>query len=194
MMQKFVLASQSPRRRELLQTLGLDFRIVVDNSSEKADFGLPPSEIVKKLALQKAQNVSVYCKPEEIILAADTMVVFCDSVFGKPSDEQEARKMLSRLSGNTHEVYTGFCIMNTKSGRVYTDFECTQVTFMSLSDEEIENYIRTGEPMDKAGAYGIQGMGALFIEKINGDYFNVMGLPLCKLGKALKEEFIIKLL
>lgn len=193
-MNKFVLASQSPRRRELVQTLGLNFRVLEDKTPETVNFATTPEEIVKELAEQKARNVAPHCTQEEIIIAADTMVSLNNAVLGKPSDTQEAQKMLSALSGNTHEVYTGFCVFALGKGKIYTDFECTQVTFKVLSGEEIARYISTGEPMDKAGAYGIQGIGSLLVERINGDYFNVMGLPLCKLGKALKEEFGISLL
>lgn len=193
-MRKFVLASQSPRRHELLRTLGIDFRIVIDNSPEMADLSKQPAEIVQELAQQKAKNVFTQCQNGEIILAADTVVVFNGNVLGKPSDKDSARNMLSTLSAHTHEVYTGICIIDTECGKECTDYECTQVTFKKLTDYEIENYIFTGEPMDKAGAYGIQGLGALFVEKISGDYFNVMGLPLCKLGKILNTAFAIPLL
>lgn len=193
-MRNFVLASQSPRRQELLQTLGLNFRVLIDDTPEKADLSKTPAEIVKELAHQKAQNVLSHCRKGEIILSADTLVVFRGNILGKPNNKESARRMLDMLSGNTHEVYTGFCVIDTEREKVYTDYECTQVTFKKLSDNEIENYIFTGEPMDKAGAYGIQGLGALFIEKINGDYFNVMGLPLCKLGKILSTEFDVFLL
>ncbi len=193
-MRNYVLASQSPRRQELARMLGLKFRVLVDHSPETADFTQAPSEIVKKLAQQKAQNVLKLCKKGEVVLAADTMVVRDGVILGKPSSRENAHEMLTLLSGSTHEVYTGFCIIDTEQNKLYTDFECTYVTFKSLSEEEITNYISTGEPMDKAGAYGIQGIGALFIEKIDGDYFNVMGLPLCKLGKILNTEFGISLL
>lgn len=193
-MRNFVLASQSPRRQELLNALGLSFRILIDTSPETVDFTKSPKEIVKELALQKAQNVFSDCKKEEIILSADTMVTLNGVIFGKPDNQENAREMLKTLSGNTHEVYTGFCIMDKEQEKIHTDYECTQVTFKNLSNDEIESYISTGEPLDKAGAYGIQGLGSLFIEKINGDYYNVMGLPLCKLGKILNTEFEISIL
>ena len=191
-MTEFILASRSPRRQELLKNLGLRFKVAVDSTPEETTPGLKPFQVVMKLAEKKARNIARTCGG--IILAADTVVVLDGEILGKPKDEQQAVLYLERLNGRGHEVYTGFCVYDTESGKVKTDFEKTTVFFRKLDEKEIMHYVRTGEPMDKAGGYGIQGLGALFIEKIEGDYFNVMGLPLCKLGKILKTEFQICLL
>lgn len=193
-MTKFVLASQSPRRKELLSALGLDFRVLVDTSPETVDGLNPPHIVVQSLARQKAEHILPNCFENEIIIAADTVVVLNNQILGKPADENIASEMLHSLSGNTHQVYTGICVIDVSSQKIYTDYESTYVTFKHLSDSEITAYIKSGEPMDKAGGYGIQELGALFVEKIDGDYFTVMGLPLCKLGKILKNEFGISVL
>ncbi len=186
---KIVLASQSPRRRELLQRLIPEFEIIVDNSDEVVEDGVPPEETVRRLALQKATNVADKASDDALIIAADTMVFINGRVLGKPADEDEARNMLRVLSGREHYVCTGIAIVDNKSGKTVCDFERTVVHFKPLSDEETEKYIQSGEPMDKAGAYGIQDIGALFVDWIKGDYFNVVGLPVCKLAQVLKREF-----
>ena len=186
---KIVLASQSPRRRELLQGLIADFEIIVDNSDEVADPGLTPEELVKSLALQKAQNVARVANKGALVIGADTVVCVDGRILGKPKSEREAKEMLSLLSGREHHVCTGFVVVDNATDKTICDFERTMVRFKVLTDEEIERYISSGEPMDKAGAYGIQGTGALFVEGIKGDYFNVVGLPLCALFKSLKENF-----
>lgn len=186
---KIVLASQSPRRRELLQGLIPDFEIIVDNSDEVADPGLTPEELVKSLALQKAQNVARVANKDALVIGADTVVCVDGRILGKPKSEREAKEMLSLLSGREHHVCTGFAVVDNATDKTICDFERTVVRFKVLTDEEIERYISSGEPMDKAGAYGIQGTGALFVEGIKGDYFNVVGLPLCALFKSLKENF-----
>ena len=172
---EIVLSSASPRRAQLLEMLGLEFAIKPSTKEEAAVEGASPEEMVMALAASKASDKG------DVVISADTIVYFNGKVFGKPKDENDAFDMLKTLSGNTHEVYTGICV----NGKC--DYEKTYVTFRKLEDEEIWSYIRSGEPMDKAGAYGAQGKGALLIEKINGDFFNVMGLPISKLSLMLKE-------
>ncbi len=186
---KVVLASQSPRRRELLSDLIPEFKIMPDNSAEIMDESAAPEEVVKRLAMQKAKNVSAYAESDEIVIAADTVVFIDGKILGKPINAAEAAQMLKTLSGREHHVCTGIAVIDNAIGKSYCCFERTLVHFKHLSDSEIERYIASGEPMDKAGAYGIQGKGALFVEWIKGDYFNVVGLPLCRLAQVLKEEF-----
>ena len=193
-MKSLVLASGSPRRKELLGRLIKEFEIITDDSAEVVVLGELPQDTVRRLAMQKAHNVKDKVDKSCIILAADTVVSIDDKILGKPCDEEEAFLMLENLSGRYHQVYTGFAIIDTETGDEVSDFECTKVKFKELTKDEILAYIRSGEPMDKAGAYGIQELGALFIEGIEGDYFNVVGLPLCKLGKILKERFSFELL
>ena len=193
-MKEFILASQSPRRRELLSRLLPAFSVMTDDSEEKLIAGESPKQTVKRLAEEKARHIADKCGKDAIILAADTVVVLDNQILGKPRDEEEAFSMLSRLSGNRHRVFTGVAIIDTQRNKTVTDAEVTEVRFRDLSEEEIRRYIASGEPMDKAGAYGIQDLGALLIEGIQGDYFNVVGLPLCKLGILLKENFQIELL
>lgn len=186
---KIILASQSPRRRELLGQYIKDLKIMPDNSEEVIDEGMAPEEICMKLAMQKAENVAARADKDAIIVAADTIVFIDGMVLGKPKDEEEAAQMLHRLSGREHHVCTGIAVIDNKKNRKANDFERTTVYFKPMTDGEIDRYIKTGEPMDKAGAYGIQDFGALFIEGVRGDYFNVVGLPLCKLSQILKREF-----
>lgn len=198
---KIVLASASPRRAELLKNIGLEFSITPDDSEEISTPGLDPAETVKELARNKASNVAERIRnsgglggEEALVIGADTVVVLSGEILGKPKDEADAERTLRRLSGNRHEVYTGVSVIDTFSGREVCDHEATVVEFRDISDEEIAAYIRTGEPMDKAGAYGIQNLGALFVKRIEGDYFNVVGLPLCKLGMILKKKFGVRLI
>ena len=181
-----ILASKSPRRRALLEQMGVrDFRIVTPDIDEHMDRDLPPAELVRQISLEKAQAVAAQAAPNTVVIAADTVVALDGVVLGKPADKEEAFRMLSLLSGNRHQVYTGLTVL--RGEQVFSQWEETAVTFRSLTAEEIEAYIATGEPMDKAGAYGIQGYGALFIEGISGDYYNVMGLPVCRLGQILGQ-------
>ena len=186
-MKKIILASASPRRQELIGRLIPDFKVMTDDSPEEVIMGERPEETVKRLAKQKAENIAGEITDDAVVIAADTMVALDGQVLGKPCDEKEAYNMLKMLSGNTHQVYTGVAVIDTKSGRIINEYETTGVKFRTLLDEEIKAYIKSGEPMDKAGAYGIQELGALFIQGIEGDYFNVVGLPLCRLGRILKE-------
>ena len=181
-----VLASASPRRRELLQMLGVrDLVILPAVGEEKAGRALPPDELVKALAAHKAREVAEKCEKDDVIVAADTIVWHDEQVYGKPHTEADAMRMLRELSGDTHAVYTGVCVR--RGGQELLAAERSAVRFRTLTDAEIAAYIGTGEPMDKAGAYGIQGKGSLFVEGIEGDFFNVVGLPLCRLGLMLKE-------
>ena len=191
-MQRWILASQSPRRRELLSRLVADFEVIADDSEEILIPEEEPSVAVQRLAQEKAKNVSNKIKYNAIILAADTVVVLDGKILGKPKDKEDAFRMLTDLSGNTHQVFTGVAVLETASGRCETVAEMTKVRFRQLSEAEIQRYIASGEPMDKAGAYGIQQRGALLVEGIEGDYFNVVGLPLCRLGKLLREMFQIE--
>lgn len=180
-----VLASASPRRRELLEMLGVcDFKICPAAGEEKIKDGLSPEEIVCSLSKAKAEEVRAKCGGDDVIIAADTIVWHEGRVFGKPKTEREAKLMLGELSGKTHEVFTGITVI--KGEKIISEAECTKVHFRQLDEAEIEAYVLSGEPMDKAGAYGIQGKASLFAEGIEGDFFNVMGLPLCRLGKMLK--------
>lgn len=178
-----VLASGSPRRRELLTQMGLTFRVVVSDADETVDPSLSPTDQVRLISRRKADAVAETVGPEALVIAADTIVALDGAVMGKPHSPEEAVEMLSRLSGSTHAVYTGFTLR--QGGRTVTQAEETLVTFRPLTAEEIKAYVSTGEPMDKAGAYGIQGLGSLLVSGIRGDYFNVMGLPVCALGQAL---------
>ena len=180
-----ILASQSPRRKQLLDMLGLEFVVRPAKGEETIHHGAGPAETVRVLSRQKAAAVAATAEPDDVIIAADTIVWYGDMLLGKPRTEQEAARMLSALSGNTHHVYTGVTVQ--KGDKVLSGAECTAVKFRKLSGREIDAYIATGEPMDKAGAYGIQGVACLFVEGIEGDFFNVMGLPVCRLGKMLKE-------
>ncbi len=182
---ELILASGSPRRRELLRQIGLrDFAILPADVDETIAPGTPPHQAVMDLSARKAEAVAAD-HPDALILAADTVVAFDGHILGKPHSPQEAEAMLHALSGRVHEVHTGFTLR--RGDQIETGQETTQVSFRALSDGEIAAYVATGEPMDKAGAYGIQGLGALLVQGIRGDYFNVMGLPLCRVGTALKN-------
>jgi septum formation protein len=180
-----VLASGSPRRRKLLKQMNLNFKVLkvdVDESFKKNE---KPVRIVKRLAESKLSK-AISMKAKGIIITADTIVALKGQVIGKPCDKKDAEKILKLLSGNTHVVYTGFSVYNSRNGKMITDYEKTFVTFRDLTINEIREYISGGSPMDKAGAYGIQDdYGAVFIRKINGCYYNVVGLPLTKLYQTL---------
>ena len=181
-----VLASASPRRKTILEMLGVkDLRVVPAKGEERIPEHAGPAETVECLSAAKALEVAKKCSQSDVIIAADTIVWLHDRILGKPSDAAEAAEMLGELSGNCHEVYTGLTIV--RGDTVLSEHEVSSVIFRPLTAEEISAYIRTGEPMDKAGAYGAQGIGALFIERIEGDFFNVMGLPVCRLGEMLKK-------
>lgn len=185
-MQRIVLASKSPRRKQLLAQMGIaDPEILVTDADESYDPALSPQEIVSGICRKKAEAAAkVLQDPEALIVAADTMVFLDGLRLGKPRDEEDAFRMLRALSGREHLVCTGLALIC--GDRVEVESETTSVRFAQLTDEEISAYIATGEPMDKAGAYGIQGRAALFVTGISGDYFNVMGLPIYHLGQLLR--------
>lgn len=197
-MNKFILASQSPRRRELLETIGLDFEVVVSDADENAvsKDNVPVGVYVQELALMKAAATAkkVLKDKNALIISADTIVTLDGEVLGKPKDGEDAFKMLSALSGRAHEVYTGYCVMRIKDGYTVCNNVKTVVYFKDISEDKIKSYIKTGEPMDKAGAYGIQGLGGILIEKIDGDYANVVGLPVSALADTLEKDFEISIL
>ncbi|SHI98014.1 Maf family protein [Desulfofundulus thermosubterraneus] len=180
------LASSSPRRSMLLEQLGLPFTVVAPEVAEEVQEGLPPHQLVETLALRKAGAVEPSIS-KGLVVAADTVVVWQGKVLGKPADAREAAEMLSLLAGNEHEVFTGLAVMEKPSGRRVVTHERTRVRFRPLTTEEIARYVATGEPLDKAGAYAAQGLGAIFIAGIRGCYFNVVGLPLARLAQVLKE-------
>ena len=178
-----ILASQSPRRRELLGLTGLDFIVRVADIDETMDPGKAPFEEVARVSRLKA--LAVERDRGDVVIAADTIVVCEGKMLGKPRDENDAFQILSLLSGRTHEVMTGMTVL--RGSEAVTHTEVTKIHFRQLHPEEIRAYIATGEPMDKAGAYGIQGGAALFADGMEGDYYNVMGLPVCRLGMILRS-------
>ena len=185
---KVILASKSPRRVEILEKIDKEFEVVQSNFDENTiDFKGDIEKYVKDLSRNKAIEVSKRLNEPSIVIAADTVVFQNGKVLEKPKNEEDAFSMLSSLSGNTHKVYSGICLINTYDDTVVTDCDCTEVRFSELNPRQIRNYINSGEPMDKAGAYGIQGLGGAFVEGIKGCYYNVMGLPLNKLYKALEN-------
>ena len=185
-MTKIVLASQSPRRQELLRNIGItEFDIRVPEADETYPEGLSPQEIVAYISRVKAEAAAALCAEDEIVITADTMVFLDDKRLGKPTDEADALEMLTALQGRHHTVCTGVTVRQGQ--RSITEVETTEVYFRSAGREELLGYIATGEPMDKAGAYGIQGKGSLLVEKIHGDYFNVMGLPVLRLSRMLGQ-------
>lgn len=185
-MEPIVLASASPRRAELLRQIGLCFQVIPSGVSEEFNADLTPPEQVMALAFRKANDVA-FAMSEGLIIGADTLVVLDGQVLGKPSGPEEAQKMLSRLSGREHSVFTGISLVNVSKGQTLTDYVETKVRFRRLKQEEINFYIASKEPLDKAGAYGIQGLGAIFVDKIDGCYSNVVGLPLSKLAILLQK-------
>lgn len=186
-MKRIILASASPRRSELLSQIGLKFEVIPSNADETFDNAMSCEENVQKIAYKKACYIAPELEHDCIIIGADTIVAINGDVLGKPIDKKDAARMLRQLSDNTHNVYTGYAIMRKSDYKIEVGFEKTAVTFRTLSDKEIDAYINTGEPMDKAGAYGVQGVGAVFVTRINGDYNNVVGLPLSSLSQALDK-------
>ena len=185
-MTQIILASASPRRQELLEQIGLSFEVKVRPVDETLDKGLAPQEAVAELAYRKAREVAETVE-RGIVIGADTVVVHENQILGKPVNRDDAAAVLMSLSGSSHLVITGFSVIDVETKKVVKESEITEVTFRNLTKTEIEAYVRSGEPMDKAGSYGIQGLGAVLVEKINGCYFNVVGLPLTKLILVLKE-------
>ncbi|PKK92829.1 MAG: septum formation inhibitor Maf [Tenericutes bacterium HGW-Tenericutes-6] len=179
-----ILASNSPRRSKLLKDAGLDFIVEASHLEEVVDEKLKPQELVIELAKMKAIHVAAN-HPNDVVIGADTIVVFEDQILGKPIDEEDAYRMLKLLSGERHTVYTGVALV--RGEKVEAFVSATEVSMKSLSDIEIHNYIKTGEPMDKAGSYGIQGDGGNLVDHYKGDFFTIVGLPLKDLLEALKK-------
>jgi septum formation protein len=193
-MPHIVLASASPRRKELLSGIGLSFLIVPSEVDEDHINGESPDVHVSRLALAKASEVSTKM-PDFWVLGADTIVVIDKAILGKPQDETEARSMLARLSGRTHEVFTGYAIIHARfPEKRRVSYVTSSVYIRQLSEDEIADYVSTGEPMDKAGSYAIQGVGAGIVERVTGSYTNVVGLPLCEVARDLKELDIFNFL
>ena len=176
-MKHIILASASPRRKEILELADLKFDVMPSDAQEITT-KTAPNEVVMELASIKAKDIYKKSEKQSMIVGADTVVAYQGQILGKPTDEAEAKRMLTMLSGQTHEVYTGVCII--EDGKTKTFYEETKVTFYEISDEQINHYIKTGEPMDKAGSYGIQGKAAVFIKGIEGDYYNVVGFPIAR--------------
>ena len=185
-MRRIILASASPRRRELLEKLGIPELLVRPaRGEEHMPPDAAPEEIVKALSRQKAEEVARGAEKDDVIIAADTIVWLDGEALGKPRDADDAKAMLRRLSGRTHSVFTGVCVI--AGDRLVSEAVESLVRFRPMSEREIAAYVASGEPMDKAGAYGAQGLAGLFVERIEGSFSNVMGLPLCRLGNMLKK-------
>lgn len=183
---KFILASASPRRRELLASIGLDFEVLPSHVPEVREEGEAPEEYVARLSRDKA-NALARAHPSRWVIAADTTVLLGDELLEKPADAEDAARMLGTIAGKTHIVYTGVTLQNLEGAHHDTRVAESEVRMLPLSAQEIEWYVRTGEPLDKAGAYAVQGIGAMFIDSIHGSYTNVVGLPLATLFQMLRR-------
>lgn len=184
---RLLLASASPRRAEILRSAGFSFGVVKASIDETPRRGEAPAVLVQRLAAEKARVAAKGVREDSVILAADTEVVCDGRIFGKPATEEDAKAMLGSLSGKTHQVLTGIALMRMPRAELGVEMEETQVTFANLTSEEIAGYIASREPFDKAGGYAIQGRGGVFVTRIEGCYFNVMGLPLARLYRMLRE-------
>ena len=187
---KLILASSSPRRRYLLKQAGLEFEVIPSRFDESSVAAASPVAYAKELAEKKAEEISDKY-PESWVIGADTIVLIDGLILGKPEDRDHARQMLHRLSGQTHQVVTGYCIRCKSAGKCISDTTQTDVQFKVLSTQEIEWYIHTSEPFDKAGAYAIQGLGTFLVKTINGSYTNVVGLPVCEVIECLIQEGVV---
>jgi septum formation protein len=185
-MKKIILASGSPRRKELLEKIGLKFEAESSNYEEDIYPGLQPHDAAQKISLKKAEIVASRHK-NVVIIAADTFIVFDGQILGKPSTANESKKMLQKLSGKSHSVITGFSVIDTAKNKTLSRSVETIVFLKKLTSSEIDTYVKSKEPLDKAGGYAIQGLGAVIVDRIEGDYLNVVGLPLSALTEALKE-------
>lgn len=187
-----ILASASPRRKEILENASVKFEVMASSIEELTLDGESPCQMVMRLACEKGMDIASRQK-NDLIISADTIVVIDNTVLGKPENEIEARKMITSLSGRTHQVITGISLINLDNNKKIIDYVISNVKFKNLSEEDINDYIRTKESLDKAGAYGIQGYGALLVDEIQGDYFNIVGLPISRLSDLLKKHFNINL-
>ncbi|WP_282192592.1 Maf family protein [Romboutsia ilealis] len=187
-----ILASASPRRKEILENASVKFEVMASCIEELTLDGESPCQMVMRLAFEKGMDIASR-KKSDLIISADTIVVIDNTVLGKPENEIEARKMITSLSGRTHQVITGISLINLDNNKKIIDYVISNVKFKNLSEEDINDYIRTKESLDKAGAYGIQGYGALLVDEIQGDYFNIVGLPISRLSDLLKKHFNINL-
>ena len=188
----FVLASSSPRRKELLASVGLDFEVVPPRVRESARDGEAPLDFAKRMAREKALSVCAQERPGRIVVGSDTVVSVSGEIFGKPRDEEDALLMLQKLSGRTHEVITGFCVARSPGDVLHLGATRTEVRMKSLDTEGMRRYIKTGEPMDKAGAYAIQGIGSCLVEWIKGSYTGVVGLPLFELVSVFSDIGVVE--
>ncbi|MCI6739022.1 MAG: Maf family protein [Intestinibacter sp.] len=189
---EIILASASPRRREILKNTKLKFEVQKSDIEEVFLENESPESMVVRLAYEKAFDVAENNR-DKLVIGADTIVVLGDEVLGKPKDEEEAFDMIQKLSNKTHRVITGISLIHLKKGIVVNDYQISYVTFKDLSEDSIKDYINTKESLDKAGGYGIQGYGALLVDSIQGDYFNIVGLPISKLSDLLRDHFDINL-
>lgn len=187
-----ILASGSPRRKEILSNTGLNFKVITSDIDEKILENEEPIQLVSRLAFEKCMDVALSHK-EDLVIGADTIVVLDNKILGKPKNEEEAFEMLSSLSNREHQVITGISVISIDSNKKIIDYVVSNVKFKDLTNQDIKDYISTNEYKDKAGAYGIQGYGALLVKEIRGDYFNIVGLPISKLGDILKQNFNINL-
>ena len=187
-----ILPSASPRRKEILENANVKFKIMASSIEELTLDSESPCQMVMRLAFEKGIDIASRQK-SDLVISADTIVVLDNTILGKPKDEIEARKMITSLSGRTHQVITGISLINLDNNKKIIDYVISNVKFKKLSEEDINDYIRTRESLDKAGAYGIQGYGALLVEEIQGDYFNIVGLPISRLSDLLKKHFNINL-
>lgn len=187
-----ILASGSPRRREILANTNAKFDVLTSDVDERIFKFEEPTQLVLRLAFEKCMDIATN-NPESLVIGADTIVVLDNEILGKPKNEDEAFDMLSKLSNREHQVITGMSIVNIENNKKIVDYTISNVKFKNLTDQDIRDYISTGECLDKAGSYGIQGYGALLVKEIQGDYFNIVGLPISKLSDILKVNFNINL-
>ena len=183
---RLILASASPRRRELLKNAGVDFEVRPGAVVESVGAGESPEDFARRAAREKALDVAAAVPAGALVLGADTVVVMGNEILGKPTGSEDAARMLQKLSGSTHRVITGVCLVRAPAGIEAEEHETTLVTFRRLDEKEIQDYLATGEPFDKAGAYGIQGFASRFVTRIEGCYFNVVGLPVARVVELLK--------
>ena len=187
-----ILASASPRRKEILENANVKFDVVKSTINEVILDQELPSQVVMRLAFEKCMDIASK-NENDLVIGADTIVVLDDIILGKPKDKEDAMSMIKKLSGKTHQVITGISLINLSVNKKIIDYVVSNVKFKDLSEEDIKDYIQTNESLDKAGAYGIQGYGAILVEEIQGDYFNIVGLPISRLSDLLKKHFSINL-